>query len=935
MIKMKRILFLLYILTVSVILYGQSGDGKTPGTAYYGTISTSQTWTFAYNNGIIYVGQTSNEDLIIGTGGLLTIRPGVTVIFCKTTSDLIITGTGSLTADGKSDSTIKFTRYYPTNNYWGHIIFQSMGSAGSSLFDYCIIEYGDVTAFANNDPHGAGGGLHLNFNSVTVTNCIFQHNRSQWGGGIFVYSDKSPSIRNCYFYDNFAKESGGGMYLWDRSGSVVENCIFYSNSCQGYSLAIYTGGGLGAQSNTSAKVVNCTFANNTSSRIDGQGLMLYNSSNARVVNTILWGSSNQAYLYGTSGSTIINCAIQASVPSGSSNCIVLNSSNSAADGPNFVATDGSDWSIKFISPCRDKGVDSYAGVTIPVTDYKGNSRIYTTDMGTYEVQYSRWATTPFDNLDWTSPLNWVQGLYPGSSGSTGDILIPLLSGSSSAPDIGGSVYINSGKYMILEPGAMATLSSLTNNGTLILQSDANHISSLITDTYAGNPATIELYLTGGGTKTTYKWHFISSPVTSLAVSTFSPTYTLDLAQYVESRPTSSTREGWVAYDGYIYSTGGMGGPTFSTLAVGKGYDYYKSTALKYTFPGQLNTGDVTVTLGFSGDTALNGFNLIGNPYSSGLNWDDVIAGVYYSFPANTSKSLYFTRNNVQCSYIKGVGIPVDVTGIIPPMQGFFSKTYTPGNSISFSGTSRVHDAIHPRYKGQTIIPLVRLVLNEDSLSDETVVRFNNQAKPGRDNDYDAIKFGVDPEMPAIYTISQGNKFAINGQPFPSSSPPSTVDIPVSLNLVSDTSINYFKVTQLQGLDNYDVQLIDNVSGQVTNLKTTDSVDFTSQKGSVSGRFILRFSYVVTGIENPVSSNQIFNIYPANGLLNILTLSDIWDSKTGSVRVVDLTGKTISYLTDKEFNKNLLVQIQAPSANGVYLVELKSGPLRYVGKVVIR
>jgi hypothetical protein len=137
------------------------------------------------------------------------------------------------------------------------------------------------------------------------------------------------------------------------------------------------------------------------------------------------------------------------------------------------------------------------------------------------------------------------------------------------------------------------------------------------------------------------------------------------------------------------------------------------------------------------------------------------------------------------------------------------------------------------------------------------------------------------------------------------------------------------------LDNYDVQLIDNVTGLVTNLKTSPSVDFVALKGTVSDRFIVRVSNVITVIENPVSSESIFNIYPANGLLNILTLSDLWDGKTGSLRVVDITGKTILYQQDKEFNKNLLIQLPAPDAKGVYMVELRSGALRHVGKVVIR
>ncbi len=83
---------------------------------------------------------------------------------------------------------------------------------------------------------------------------------------------------------------------------------------------------------------------------------------------------------------------------------------------------------------------------------------------------------------------------------------------------------------------------------------------LIVDTYTkGGGATeeIQLYLSGGGSATLedYKWHYISTPVSSISTNVFTGV-TLDLAQFVESRVTPfSLLAGWVAFDGYVYSTG--------------------------------------------------------------------------------------------------------------------------------------------------------------------------------------------------------------------------------------------------------------------------------------------------------------------------------------------------------------------------------------------
>ena len=58
-------------------------------------------------------------------------------------------------------------------------------------------------------------------------------------------------------------------------------------------------------------------------------------------------------------------------------------------------------------------------------------------------------------------------------------------------------------------------------------------------------------------------------------------------------------------------------------------------------------------------------------------------------------------------------------------------------------------------------------------------------------------------------------------------------------------------------------------------------------------------------------------------------------KSGSVTVLDLSGKKISEFQNTEFSKNSLIQLPAPQAMGLYVVEIRSGVMRYVGKVVVR
>jgi hypothetical protein len=89
--------------------------------------------------------------------------------------------------------------------------------------------------------------------------------------------------------------------------------------------------------------------------------------------------------------------------------------------------------------------------------------------------------------------------------------------------------------MTLETGSRLTLNALTNNGVIRLNSSVAGFASLILNSYtrgAGGTEEIQLYLSGGGNELddNFKWHYISTPVSSLDVSIFAPGTTYNLAQ---------------------------------------------------------------------------------------------------------------------------------------------------------------------------------------------------------------------------------------------------------------------------------------------------------------------------------------------------------------------------------------------------------------------
>lgn len=899
---MKRLLILILIILPAISLFGQSGSG-TLADPFYGNISVARTWDIGMSP--VYVGQssTTRNDLNIASGGSLTIDPGVVVIFTQAESDLRISGTGILQANGTYSSRIIFTCLGSIAN-WGHIGFRN--STGTSNLTYCIIEKGYSLALYEGS---SGGGVYANCPNLTISNCIIRNNKAlDSGGGIFTSS--SPKIENCLIYSNTSSEGygGGGIYLAYGSTATVTNCTIVENSA-----------------------------------LLGVGDDVYfESADAVIKNTIVWRSEINLYqIYfadSYSPTNLVNCGFVGAYDAGGSaisvssftSCIGLNTSNTAIDGPNFI-NPTTDLSLRLTSPCRDSGTSSGTpGAVPPATDFIGNSRIGEYDMGAYETQFVMWRTDAA-TTDWNTASNWDGGVPTSSSNVVippGATNYPVLT---PAPDF----TIGTGKFLVIESGASVTLDDLTNNGTIVLDNDATTSASLILSSYtrgAGGTENINLLLTGGGSQEeeNFMWHFISTPVASLPVNTFAPGATEDLAQYVESRAQFSLLQGWVAYDGYLYSTGFYSTTTFSELTPGKGYDYFDDVNNTFTFGGLFNTSDVNAGLEYTSTIPVmhRGFNLLGNPFPSGLNWDYIISDA--SYPVNTSKALYFTRNNQQCTYAGGVGIPGDVNGIIPPMQGFFNKTYSAGNSITLPTAARTHNNIHSRYKGEEIIPLVRLGITENSFSDETVVRFDEDAKPDLDYEFDAVKMSVSESHPYLYSVSSGTNYAINGQPFPEE----VTEFPIVVNSPADGSHKII-AKQIQGLDSYYIALTDKTTGYSADLKKTPWLSFIAPKGKIADRFVLKVSTVPTGIEDPAITDVKFNIYQAYDFVIIEPLDEIWNGRTGNVRIMDLTGKSVSDNSNIEFQTKSLVQIPAPERKGIYFVEVKAENLRHTGKVVIK
>lgn len=907
MLVMKRTLLLLTVLLLTVPdLTAQILGNGTAANPYRGI-----------NAGDFVISGTKYFNNNIGvSSGTLTLMPGTTLISMGRYACILISGTGQLSAAGTSVRPILISADTDGDNFvgeftdiWGNILITS---SGTSNLDYCTIENGNRTRF-----RFLGGALQVSSGTVTINHSIIRNSIASKGGGIYVEAGASLTVTNTQFINNRANDHGGAIFMAAGSAPVISSSLFWNNSSNSTLLR----GGAIAVLSSSPVIVNSTFAYNDSPAADGTTIYLEDSPAAKVVNTVIWGGSSHIGLSGTPSSVFDFCAIEGVSFTG---CLNLNSNNTAADGPNFMDPTSGEFRMTFVSPLRDSGADSYPGITIPPTDLMGSGRVGVTDMGAYEMVYSLWHG---GTDQWSAAGNWDAGFVPSNT------IVIIPSGAPTYPTSapGPAFTLNTGLFMILYPGAQATFSSLTNNGTIDIRANATEMASLITGSYSGAAGNInvDLHLTAGPTGDW--WHYIASPAT-VSKTVFTNIEPDLLARYDETKVLTDVVEGWQYHDGYGGTTG------FNDLTAKEGYDVSVASDVTMTYRNlkSLTTSMGRIDLPFSGsggDTTIHGYSLLGNSLTCGINWDQVT----YSHDHTLLRHAYYIRTNSgeEASYVDGVGTN-SATAHIAPLQGFFVRTRATGTYITIPDNAREHNAA-PRFKSAEQIPLVRLTLSSATARDEMVIRFDPEATFDFDGFFDAGKpFSHLKGRLKIYSVLRGENYSINAIPWPSvkTAIPLTLEIPEA---------GTYRITrnQLQATGGYRIILTDNLTGRKTDLATTAEYLFSATPGTIAGRFTLN---IIPAEKKTVALSEemkpeltienSLKIYSASGRVCILPQGSDWEGISGKVRIFDITGRMIIALNNERFNSGELLEYYPGDAGGLLIVEVTAGPKRYLEKVVL-
>ena len=325
--------------------------------------------------------------------------------------------------------------------------------------------------------------------------------------------------------------------------------------------------------------------------------------------------------------------------------------------------------------------------------------------------------------------------------------------------------ISSGEFIInatktvrsltIAPGAKLTLSSgsLTATNGITLQSDPTGTATFV-DTNTSSPlvvsGTVQQHVSAGR-----NWYITVPSIQSNSQLFTSSALNRGTSVVCFDEPSGT----WIApVDGKLDLMRGYIQVATSTPSV-------TGTTGTVDFSGKFNTGAYSINL--TRTEGKSGYNLVGNPYPSYLNWNMVTkTNVSNTMWYRTKEGGVYKFYTYVANSGAGVGSPATVTNKIPPMQAFWVKVNTVGSgSIAVDNDMRSHfDDVDNIMKApkQSVQKLIRLQVSNGTNTDEAVVYFNANALDTFDQ-YDALKrSNGEPSLPEIFTQAGAEQVVING-----------------------------------------------------------------------------------------------------------------------------------------------------------------------------
>lgn len=443
----------------------------------------------------------------------------------------------------------------------------------------------------------------------------------------------------------------------------------------------------------------------------------------------------------------------------------------------------------------------------------------------------------------------------------------------------------------------------------------------------------------------FGYKYFSTPFSTSVVNDLIPFFDLTdpvtgfphLYEYIEDRKNSSGEDvtGWQKFIDPAAAFAPAGGYAVNFSGT--------NSRLTIEISGEVNDGDLSINLENTNGTYTNGFNLVGNPYPSPIDWDLMVP----SLQGIDNAVYFFTASPVDrytgtyTAYVDGISTDGRSSNIIASMQGFFVRVSDPlyGNypatgTLEFTNSSRVGNRVAHNYhqvNTRSKVPQIKISAgykgNENL--DALVLYFNKDATPGFERSYDAQKMlNTAIDVPNLYSLSsKAEKLAINAIPPIASkmveiplgiTAPATGEMFLTLNEVSNTSPTLH------------IYLKDRKNKVLKEFHENNSYSFTSQKGGNDDRFSLLLTSENLSEEQKALATEYFSVYTLDK--EIIVKLNLMTNSEAKVTINNLSGQVLQTKKGKGTEELIFT---GSFVEGIYLVTFETEKERYTRKILFK
>lgn len=391
------------------------------------------------------------------------------------------------------------------------------------------------------------------------------------------------------------------------------------------------------------------------------------------------------------------------------------------------------------------------------------------------------------------------------------------------------------------------LGTFVTNNSLVLVSDSlgdASIGEISSGADISGNVDVQRYVNASATN----WHFLSSPVQRTTFEDWNDDIitTGILGSDYPNWPSSA--DPWVSISRYDETVLGDVDSGFvkpssisDTIIKGEGIWVWSgdpvtgNSSFTLDVKGKIYKGDIAmpVTYTNSGSIDNDGWNMVGNPYPSTIDWD---AADWVKTNIDDAIYIYDPENLQYASYVSGVPNNGG-SKYISSSQGFWVKASAANPVLVIKEGAK--SSIDTIFFKSSLIPFSLSVV-KGQYTDQASLCVNPMASLSYDAQYDAYKiYSTAFDVPSIAIISEDNE-ELSISSFATSE---VLVIPIKVTAHS-SGTSQLVFNELEGLMNFNcVILEDQETGTFVDIKTETSYSFYLNSTTDSARFLLHISNV--------------------------------------------------------------------------------------------